>query len=73
MFDVVALVCLLGQDPKECQPPTAHQVLELGTVSNELRCGIEGLQRLAQYPGFYMDYHRYYVKVTCLKREAERS
>ena len=32
MFDVIVLVCALGVQPSECQPPTALRQIYLGTV-----------------------------------------
>ena len=38
MFSIVALVCALGQDPAECQPPTARDVMVLGEERDEIAC-----------------------------------
>jgi len=38
MFAIVALVCALGQDPAECQTPTARDVMILGEETSELAC-----------------------------------
>ena len=70
MFDIIALVCVLGQSPAECQPPTALRQIFLHTVSNELRCGIEGQEHLALAASMVPD--GYYVKLTCVRREDER-
>lgn len=71
MFDVVALVCALGQAPQECQLPTALRVISLGTVSNEMMCGIEGYEHLAQAASMIPD--GYYAKVACLRHEDEKT
>jgi hypothetical protein len=68
-FDVIALVCLLGQDPAECQPPTALRQIYLGNVRNELMCGIEGQQHLAQAASMVPDGYR--VKLICARHEDE--
>ncbi len=38
MFSIIALVCALGQDPADCQPPTARDVMKLGEEKSELAC-----------------------------------
>ena len=70
MFDIIALACVLGQSPAECQPPTALRQIFLGTVRNELMCGIEGQEHLAQASSMIPD--GYYVKLTCVRREDEK-
>jgi hypothetical protein len=70
MFDVIALVCALGQTPQECQPPTSLRQIFLGTVSNEIRCGIEGQEHLASASS--MVPAGYYAKMTCVRREDEK-
>lgn len=70
MFDIIVLACVLGQSPQECQPPTALRQIFLGTVSNELRCGIEGQEHLAQAAS--MVPAGYYAKITCVRREDQR-
>jgi len=56
MFSIIALVCALGQDPAECQPPTARDVMVLGEERSELAClrqaqmsagNVETLRRIA--------------------------
>ena len=43
VFDVVVLVyASLGMEPQECEPETALRQIYLGTVPNELRCGLDG-------------------------------
>ena len=71
MFDVIALVCILGQSPQECQPPTALRQIFLSTVSNEIRCGIEGQEHLAQAAN--MVPQGYYAKLLCVRREDEKT
>jgi len=38
MFDIIALVCALGQVPQDCIPQTARSVYELGQSDSELAC-----------------------------------
>jgi hypothetical protein len=68
-FDIIALVCALGQDPQECQPPTALRQIYLGNVRSELMCGIEGQQHLAQAASMVPDGYR--VKLICARHEDE--
>jgi hypothetical protein len=42
MFDIIVLICAMGMEPQECQPPTAVDRMFLGSVPNEIRCGIDG-------------------------------
>ena len=58
MFRIIAMVCLAGQDPAECQPPTAQDVMVLGEEPNEMAClrqsqmsagGVETLRRLGPH------------------------
>lgn len=38
-FNVILLICALGQSPSECQPPTARSVMVLEKgVRSELAC-----------------------------------
>ena len=37
-FDVILLVCALGQPPSECVPQTARSVERLGSESSDLAC-----------------------------------
>jgi hypothetical protein len=69
-FDVIALVCTLGQAPQECQPPTALRQIFLGNVRNELMCGIEGQQHLAQAASMVPD--GYWSKLICVRHEDEK-
>jgi hypothetical protein len=38
MFDVIALICALGQAPQDCVPQTARAVEKIAEVDNELGC-----------------------------------
>ena len=69
-FDVIALVCALGQSPAECQPPTALRQIFLGTVPNELRCAMDGQEHLAQAASMVPD--GYLVKLICARHEDEK-
>ena len=69
-FDVIALVCALGMDPAECQPPTALRQIFLGNVRNELMCGLEGQEHLAQAASMVPSGYR--VKLICARHEDEQ-
>ena len=69
-FDIIGLVCLLAQDPSECQPSTALRQIYLGNVRNELMCGIEGQEHLAQAASMIPDGYR--VKLICARHEEDK-
>ena len=69
-YDIVVLVCALGMQPSECQPPTALRQIYLGTVQNELRCGIDAQEHLAQAATMVPD--GYWPKLICPRREDEK-
>jgi hypothetical protein len=70
MFEIVALVCAFGQSPQDCQPPTALRQIFLGTVRNELMCGLEGQEHLAQAASMVPE--GYWSKLTCVRRADEK-
>jgi hypothetical protein len=69
-FSIIALICAGGMGPYECQPPTARERISLGTVSNELMCGIESQQHLAQVASLIKQDE--WVKFVCLRNEDEK-
>lgn len=68
-FDVILLVCRLGQSPIECQPPTAFDKAVLGNAPNELRCMMDGQQHLAQDASLVPN--GFWPKIICAKHEDE--
>lgn len=70
MFDIVVLICAVGMAPQECQPPTALRQIYMGHVDNELRCGIDAEEHLAQAAS--MVPAGYWPKLTCPRREEEK-
>jgi hypothetical protein len=70
VFDIIVLICALGMEPQECQPPTAADQVFLSSVPNEIRCGMDGEERLAQAASLVKP--GYFVKITCVRREDER-
>jgi hypothetical protein len=69
-FDVIALVCALGQSPSDCQPPTAFRQIFLGTVPNELRCTTDAQEHLAQASSLVPE--GYWIKIICPRREEDK-
>jgi hypothetical protein len=67
MFDIIVLICALGMEPQECQPPTAVDQVFLGSVPNEIRCGMDGEEHLAQAASLVKA--GYFIKITCVRRE----
>ena len=37
-FEIIAMICALGQGPRECVPQTARSTFKVGEESNELAC-----------------------------------
>ena len=68
-FDIIALVCALGQSPVECQAPTAREVMVLGNVPTELRCLLESQQHMAQVAGLIKPDE--YAKFSCVRHPDE--
>lgn len=67
MFNIIALVCVLGQDPAECQPPTAHDVIVLHKVDSELACLRESQMHLAKAASLVAANE--YVKIACVREK----
>jgi len=64
-FNVILLLCNLGQLPSECQPPTARSVMVLETgVRTEIACMREFVMSAAKVPGLYDPAHEY-PKLAC--------
>ena len=71
-FDVILMICTLGQSPVECQPPTARSVMVLETgVANELACMREFTMSAAKVASLIDPAHEY-PKLACTRREDER-
>lgn len=72
-FDVILLVCTLGQSPAECQPPTARSVMVLETgVRSELACMREFALSSAKVSSLIDPAHEF-PKLSCLRHEDERT
>ena len=70
MFDIIVLVCALGMAPQECQSPTALRQIYMGHVPNEMRCGMDAQEHLAQAASMVPE--GYWAKLTCPRREEEK-
>jgi hypothetical protein len=70
MFDIIVLICAIGMEPQECQRPTAIDQVFLGSVQNEICCGMDGEEHLGQAASLVKP--GYFVKITCVRREDER-
>jgi hypothetical protein len=66
IFDIVALVCALGQPPQECQSPTARIVAKVGEARSEMSCASRSQWDAAKLPSIGDDE---YVKIQCVKRD----
>ena len=49
-FNIVAMICVAGMSPVDCgpEPGFSRDVAIIGSVSNELWCGVEAQQDLAR-------------------------
>jgi hypothetical protein len=49
-FNIVAMICMAGMSPADCgpEPGFSRDVAIIGSVSNELWCGVEAQQDLAK-------------------------
>jgi hypothetical protein len=45
MFEIIALVCFLGQDVSECNKQSAQEVMSLGPVESDNNCLIQAQMR----------------------------
>jgi hypothetical protein len=66
MFQIVALICALGQDPAECEPPTARDVIVIGESPSTLACQRDGALALGKIAALIGE--REYPKVICRRR-----
>jgi hypothetical protein len=70
-FNVILMLCALGQSPEECQPPTARSVMVLEKgVRSEIACMREFALSAAKVPGLYDPAHEY-PKLACERVEDE--
>ena len=72
-FNVVLMICALGQSPSECQPPTARSVMVLEKgVRSELACMREFALSSAKVASL-IDPAREYPKLSCERIAEERT
>lgn len=69
-YEIIALICRLGMDPSECQPPTAFDRIVLGTAPNEIRCNMDGEEHMASVAGLVPE--GFWVKIMCPRREEKK-
>ena len=67
MFIPIVLVCIAGQSPQECLPPTARIVVTGEAVPNELVCMRDGQMKFAQ-TAIAQRLNGEYTKVMCLRK-----
>jgi hypothetical protein len=72
LFVPLVLVCLAGQDPRECTPFTAADVIEAEPANNEMMCGFYGQAALAG-TAIGRDLRGGYFKVLCERRRVPRT
>lgn len=65
-FEILALVCALGQDPRECMPPTARVVEKIGEEHSELACLRQGA--LSAGGATVKPGEGEYLKLMCVRR-----
>jgi hypothetical protein len=65
-FDVLLLVCILGQDPSECVPQTARAVEKIGEGTSELDCMRWGA--LSSGGSVVKPQQGEYAKIECVRR-----
>lgn len=71
-FKVVVMICAIGQQPQECQPPTARSVFTLENgLTNEIACMREFTMGIAKVGDLYDPEHEY-PKLACERVEDER-
>lgn len=69
MFSIVAMICVAGMLPQDCQPAPgfSRSVAIIGQVSNELYCGVEAQQDLAKSAPFRKLADGEFIKIMCMK------
>ena len=72
-FNVILLICALGQSPADCQPPTARSVMVLEKgVRSELSCMREFALSSAKVASL-IDAEHEYPKLSCERIAEERT
>lgn len=70
-FDVIMLICQLGQQPAECQAPTARSVMTLERgLHSELEC-MRAFTMDAPKVASLLDPEHEYPKLACTKGEGD--
>jgi hypothetical protein len=69
-FNIVAMICVAGMQPQDCSPVPgfSRDVAIIGTVSNELWCGVEAQQDLAKSKPFRNLAEGEFIKIMCVRK-----
>ena len=65
-FEILALICALGQQPRECIPQTARVVEKIGEEKSELACLRSGA--LTSGSAIVKPKDGEYEKIMCLRK-----
>jgi hypothetical protein len=68
-FNIVAMICVAGMSPTDCGPQLglSRDVAIIGSVSNELWCGVEAQQDLAKSAPFRNLAAGEFIKIMCVR------
>jgi hypothetical protein len=69
-FNIVAMICVAGMAPQDCapEPGFSRDVAIIGSVSNELWCGVEAQQDLAKSAPFRHLETGEFIKIMCVRK-----
>jgi hypothetical protein len=69
-FNILAMICAAGTSPMECgpEPGLSRDVAIIGSVSNELWCGIEAQRDLAKSAPFRNLATGEFIKIMCVRK-----
>ena len=65
MFEIFALICVLGQAPDQCIPQTARAVEKIGEADNEIGCFRWGA---LSSPRGVIPGEGEWIKISCLRK-----
>ena len=68
-FNIVAMICVAGMSPARllAKPGYSRDVAIIGSVSNELWCGVEAQQDLAKSAPFRNLAEGEFIKIMCVR------
>jgi hypothetical protein len=69
-FTILAMICAAGMAPQDCgpEPGFSRDVAVIGSVSNELWCGVEAQQDLAKSSMFRDLAPGEFIKIKCVRK-----